>query len=422
MRTLKHHICIGLATTLCLAAVAASAQQKPAEDARTRRALARTAARRNALLETDPRLNVRVSLKREATTQDEAVSALGRMTKIRMRVEKDNEGPAGMSFRFQNVPLKHVLDGIAAVYGWVWVRKEGVWILQPNHALDHDSLRPHTRAQAEIFRGGRELLKELDKQPAQFLARLFSRDIPLQPEGLAFGELPAGVQRPVSAMLAANRRDRASQGDNYTPPLDDNCRVSLEKSVDQDFTHYTVNVSNNEAGASFSFCIFNDPAENTDQVVHYQDMPTSADFEFDKDDAASRLAALDADPRLKQRFSLRMRYATLSDALHALAPRAGFDFAAFYQDSGANVPERKSFTFVNLPLAAILDRLAALYGRTSAFHGRQAHTWGERTSGVIIFHLGPEDPNFKPPASPSYHAPGFFEINRPWPSDPPDTP
>ncbi len=424
MRSKKTCALTGMALAFCLAAGAAQAQQKPSANGNLDGlALAHAAAGRNALLENDARLNLRVSIKREATNEDEAVSALGRMTKIKMRVEDDKETElAQLAFRFQNAPLKNVLDSLAAVYGMLWVRQSGVWVLQADHARRRDYHRPHTRAQAEISRVGRELLKELAKQPAEFQAQLHKQDVPGHPDGLPFGELPSAMQSQVSAMLAANLRDRASQGDNITLALDNNSYVSLEKSDEKDYTHYRIGISASEAGTGFSFNVFHDPAENNDRIVHYQDQPTSASFYPDKEDGASRLAALNADPRLKQRFSLRMRYATLADALHALASRAGFDFAAYYQDRGAIVPERKSFAFVNLPLATVLDRLAALYGITTVFHGRQTHTWGERASGVVVFHLGPEDPNFKPPPEPGYLAPGASVIKRPLPSDPPDPP
>ncbi|HZP82198.1 MAG TPA: hypothetical protein VFB21_11205 [Chthonomonadaceae bacterium] len=355
---------------LCLCSIAAGAQSS---------GNSKGSANSNPL-ENDPRLNVRVTVARKRITVADALRELRVRTSVKLEAEGNEVVPAFLALGYQSVPLKDILDSIAATHDWMWKRrKDGVLVLQErNRSRILDFLRPHTEAQAEVYQKGREFLDQLSKQPPEFQQAIMKQ--PPESNGIPFNSLPPNLQNTVRGMLDAHLQF----ADEINLPIRF-AKESVPSSVirfdvhnpQEGFTAYDVTLFDGTTSQSMSFCIFTDSDEGY-QIVPTSQLPKSTIWYGAQEDAASRREAVASDPRLKQKVTMEIQRADIGEVLRLLAQAANIDFAA--QHPGLNAT-RHSFACKQMPLKDVLDRIAAL------FH----YTWGRRKSGVFMFHIAPPD-------------------------------
>ncbi len=329
-------------------------------------------------LDNDPRLRIKVTLKRRLTRVAEALRELSIRTKVKLEAEGNEVRPARLSFSYKDISLKDILDSIAAVHNWEWERRKGgILILRErdNTALQN-ALRPHSQAQAEIYRKGREFVNLLSKQSQELQNSLWAhpmRGFPL-PNGIGFGELPTPMQQVLRDMLAARREELAEQGldgGHLSPEALDGTRLWMETYPGEGVTSYHLMVFDERGGCGINFNVFSDPNESS-QVV-----PESSPIWYGASEDTTSQEQASNDPRLNQRVTLDVRSETILDALRELAPQVPLNFAA---EVSVYDPIKRSFVCKEKPLKAVLDKLAMLYH----------YTWGYRKSGIFMFHLAPD--------------------------------
>jgi hypothetical protein len=350
-------------------------------------------------LDNDPRLLIRVSLSSEATTIDRALYALTKRTGVKLIAEGNEVGPTRCSFRYHEIPLKELLESIAALRRFAWERREhGLLVLKEGYDPHRfDIYRPHSRAQAERNRLGRELTRQFNQLPPDLQHAM--QGGPKGPaDGVAFGSLPAGMQQTIADMIAADQADMAAQGQGGSFDYGnlDNSLVSVSPVNQQEgFNSLSWHVNQpsvssgglgvatqKPAGSNMPVVTFTDPRDQDDRIVPPEQNFLAPPWYPDEDDAASRREALSQDERLKALVTLHLEGITLPQALQELALKAGFSFVG--QDNGQTPLKRKTLDFEAIPVKDALNRLAAIYSDT-VNDQRLGYTWGERRSGILTF-------------------------------------
>lgn len=337
-------------------------------------------------LASDPRLDVKVTLHKQRATVADVLEALSKTTHVELTTT-GAELPYAPLFIFTDAkPLRDVLDGMAHLRDWEWVRRQDKTLeLHQRPRFDRwDGVRPNTEAQAEQYRQGRQFLSQLSYCPPAVRNALTD---PHQ-SGVAFSSLPPEMQKAVESMLIAGSPSLTALSHTSVPaPEDSTVRLQMEGRQEWG-NEYLVDVFDGHTGVGLNFPMFNDPDENTDQVVPVSSLPVTQWYASARD-AASRKEIAKDDARLKRLqvpVTLDLQDVPLTVCLRTLGAATGLSFAADLSsdrttDKGSSAV-RKSVTVSQKPLMDTLDRLAALY----------VQTWSQTESGMIVFHPAPEQP------------------------------
>ncbi len=369
--------------TLCLLSLAAPRLQAQSRETPPSSSAEEQKPASKDVLAHDARLKVKVSLRRKLTTLPEALDTLSAMTKIKMKVEDKELETSPLGLSFQSAPLRTILREIAALYNAQWQRDPDNYLtLRP--LPEYDFLRPKNETQAEIYRKGREFMSQFARLSETFQNDMQNRHDPnfYAPEGVAFSDCPPAMQGLLGEMLAASLQDQQAAGMPSDFPQDklNDTRVRLDVTPQNGATEYLIMLAAPRQGACISFTIFHDARED----YHVVPLATfSADIaRLVTANARSQQQALQREPRLKNRLSLKLQNVTIAQALQILAVKAGLDMLAKRPDLAAT----KSLTLVNVSLKEALDRLCAQY-EFRALHTdiRYQCTWGWQESGVFTF-------------------------------------
>lgn len=344
-------------------------------------------------LANDPRLDVKVTLHKQRATVADVLEALRKTTHINLTTT-GVEIPYAPLFVFADAkPLRDVLEGVAHVRDWEWVRRQDKTLeLRQRPRLDRwDGVRPHTEDQAEQYRQGRQVLAQFSScSPA-----LQNALTDMHQNGVAFSSLPPEMQKAVESMLVAGSASLTALS-HTNVPAPENSTVRLQLGGRQEWGNvYHVEVSDGHTDVGLEVPVFNDPDENTDQIVPVSALPVTQWY-ASAQDAASRKDLAKDDVRLKRLqvpVTLDLQDVPLTVCLRTLGAATGLSFAADLSSdrttgkgSGA---VHKSVTVSRKPLMGTLDQLAALY----------AQTWSQAKSGMIVFHPAPEQPAPDKPAA-----------------------
>ena len=331
-----------------------------------------------------------MTLHKQNAAVAEVLEDLSKTLHIKFAVEDTETAQTHVCVFTDNTTLRDVLDGIVHLHDWQWVRRQDKTLeLRPSpHPYQWDILLPHTEAQAEQFRQGRQFLSELPNcTPAMWAALTDGNQ-----NGVSFNSLPAEMQKTVASMLTAGTIDLAANGRPAAPSLEDSA-IRLQQGPHQDWgKSYYVDVFDGHRGVGLSFRVFNDPNQNADEIVPIAQALNAPIWHGAAQDAASRQEIAQDDARLKRLqvpVTVDLHDVPLYACLRTLAASTGISFAA---DTNKTLTPKLEWVTVNKSVAAngkslmgVLDQLAALYGQT----------WGQTKSGMILFHPAPE----KPPAS-----------------------
>ena len=342
----------------------------------------------------DPRLDVKVTLHKSDSTVIATLEALSEATHVKLTAAGNEVVNSPLCLFAGNMALRDVLDGIAHVQDLEWVRRPDKTLeLHPRPRRSQwDGVRPNTEAQAEQYRQGRQFLSQLSNCTPAMQAAL--KD--MHQNGVAFSSLPPEMQKTVESMLLA-ATPRLTALAQCTCPRRKTARSACSRAVIRiGGTAISVDVFDGHTGVGLPFTMFNDPNENTDEIVPVSEMMRQTPWYGAAQDAASR-QEIAQDPARLQRLQAPVTFdlhdVSLVACLEALASQTGLGFAA--ATSKAWTPQKgwvtvhKSAAADGKPLMAVLDQLAALYGQT----------WGQTKSGMIVFHLAPEKPAPDKPAS-----------------------
>lgn len=347
-----------------------------------------------------PRLRTRISLERKSATVAQALSKLSEHTLVHLTSEGAELSTTSIALRCDAVPLRDILASIAEMGDWEWKwRNESTLVLKERYRPHNlDLYRPRNEAQREVYQRGAEFLSQFGKLSPDTQAALdFNRQVQagvLQP-GVPFTSLPSAVQENLRAMFTANSAATESGGVNLTINSNNlsQSRVSLHVGTSQEgFDPFDVRLLNylpngSSGGMSLSFVRFQDPREGYHVVPHDEVggfQSRSAEL-----DALSRQKALAADPRLKEKVSLRMTGATFFQAITALSAKANLGFAS-QLPSELGKPGKRTFSFPAMPLGEMLDKLTALYAARDDEGKRYRYTWGKiesPSSQTFVFHV-----------------------------------
>jgi hypothetical protein len=146
------------------------------------------------LLDSDPRLKVKVTLSKRSVTLNEALRSLTNISRVSFLAEDNEAANKRLSFAFENTPLKDVLEGIAALYYFeVELRKSGILVFRAGKA--GDQFDPDTASKEDLSRAGNEFADSLDKLSTEKKDAL--------DRGLPMSELPPAMQAAARGMISA---------------------------------------------------------------------------------------------------------------------------------------------------------------------------------------------------------------------------
>ncbi len=316
---------------------------------------------------------------------------------MKFLAEGDGVGPVPISFNYKHLRLREVLESIGALHDWRWSRVDSNTLaLRPVPVSQTilNLLRPHTAVEADIFRHGREFLHGLSELSPQMQQAIRNRDA----GGVAFSSLPGPIQNSISAMLAAETAGLAERGEKYPVSqhdLDGQKILLSNESRNDGYSSHSIDLSYNVkpniiGSTQISFRVFDKILVGQDEVIPRPD-PFARWFELPRGLLDIKQAAAQ-EARLKQRTSLKMKNATLPEALQDIGAKADFPFILSY---GAIQRIERSFDLKEMPLGELLDRLLALYAiplpqQIPLGAKELTLTWGVRKSGVFMFY--PERP------------------------------
>jgi len=335
----------------------------------------------------DVRLDVKVTLHKQEATVADVLEALSKTSHVKLTAAGSEVVHASLCLFADDAPLRNVLDGIAHLQDLEWVRRQDKTLeLHPRPRRNQwDGVRPDTEAQAEQYRQGRQFFSQLSScTPAM---RTTLTDI--HQNGVAFGSLPAEMQKAVESMLIAVTPSLTARGQTHVPSLEDST-IRLQQSSHQDWGNsYLVDVYDGHTWIGIDFPMFSDPNENTDQIAPLSEVMKTTPWYGSAQDAASRQEIAKDEGRLKRLqvpVTFDLHDVPLAACLEALASKTGLSFAAATNKTWTTqkgwVTVHKSAAADGKSLMAVLDQLAAFYGQT----------WGQTKSGMIVFHMAPERP------------------------------
>ncbi len=335
-----------------------------------------------------PRLLTLTTFMQRDITLADAVRTLRLSTGAKIQAEGNEVLPAHVSLYYRNVPLADVLRGMAAAsHNLMWVKTEtGELILrQRRQAHELDGLHPHTEAEAEMFRKGQELVRQVADLPPDVQHDLRFPH-PLS-HGVAFTDLPPAMQTNLRAMYAARLQmqeeseEKVYYGISKLPEL----YVQMDESAQETLTGCRFMLSDNHGGSDMWTHKFRDPKEGYAIVPKEAMVPQSLPA-YPEDTAAQQQAQSDA-ACLKTHVHLSAGTYTLQEVLFALAAQAHFHFALPLDRS---IGTRK-FHCDDETLGDVLPRLCRAYAFTTPTTGKQWEwSWNWRKDDFFVFHWRPQ--------------------------------
>ena len=273
-----------------------------------------------------PRLRVPVTLAQSRVTIDDLLRGLSDS----MGVPLHTDGIQGtrVAVRWQHLPLRDALDGLAHIGEWEWVRDTNRELTLRARYNPHrnDMSRPRTQAQADEQQAGREFLKQFADLPADM-----QRDLQAHhadgARGIPFSRLPEGVKQTLRDGYAAHQQHDMEL--MHRPPrlsLAEVEQSSLFVALDHNTRADSVMISfdyqgaGRNAGEALQGKVFNDLREQHYEMVSRKPGENVGMTHPERDDANLRLDALQSDPRMKLKISLSGgSKLTLYEALKTLA-------------------------------------------------------------------------------------------------------
>ena len=367
-----------------------------------------SASAQNDPLAHDSRLKVHITYKRRATTIGETLRTLSAQTGVKLIADGVELGLTDISCAYEDVPLRDVLDSLSRVRNFVWKRRKDNALLLQDGYNEHqfDAYRPHTEAEAEMWRQGKKFLAEFNKLPAGMQKDMTA--IPGAPS-----PNPEGYGTPVASLLPVAQQAINAMFQAYMPEfaashpelnLSNRCndtsrsRVTLSSDKQEGFQaiHIGIGQAGNNSVAGFSldmpFMVFTDPRDNVERIVS-KDTPASSAWRSDKEDEQSRREYDLENARLNKKVTLASHRYSLYEALQEIKTQTGVDFAT--QLLHPKTSSGPFFACADMPLK---DALNALCKAHSYADEHTTWTWGICKSGVLLLHCTPD---FLPPNSPA---------------------
>ena len=248
----------------------------------------------------DPRLDVKVTLHEKDATVTDALKALSKATHVEMTAVGSSLPTTHFCVFAADTPLRNVLDGMAHLHGWEWkaLKDKSLELCTRPRANQWAGLRPNTEAQAEQYAQGRQFLSQFATCPPALQSALTD----MHHNGIPFSSLPPEMQQTVQNMLTAAAPGQTVNfpGNIHIPtPAAENSTIRLQGGGgDQEWgSEYYVSVFDGHTGVLLDFPKFNDPNEDTDEVVPASALQ-SVRWYGASEDAASRQTTAKEDTRL----------------------------------------------------------------------------------------------------------------------------
>jgi hypothetical protein len=337
-------------------------------------------------LDTDPRLKVPVTIQHRSESVAKFLTALSKLTHVKMQTTDSEISGALVSFHYTSVPLCDICDSLT-LHGWRWKRdKNKTWLLCPS-SQETDNLRPHSDAEANMARLGHQFLEQFGHLPED-QQRAMWQDFE-QPRSEAapvmLSSLPDAMQDIVRQLMPISQMNSEERGlvTNFRPEDHmSQLNISLGGMHHSDYDSYSITVGMPGGSASISdFNVFHDPNEDyhTVSLSAYDAHQLS---QTEKAVARTRDDAIKNDPRMQKKITLKGDEVTLPEMMYGLAPLAGF---AYILPDHLGKQITRTMRFDNVPLYKVLDRLCALYDfRINGY--LYGYMWGRRDNGIIVFH------------------------------------
>jgi|GEM_PF-3051383 len=315
----------------------------------------------------DTRLHLATSLRRPSVLITDAVQSLAEEAEVELKVTPEgNSGTPRFGLAFSETRLDRALSAIAEFTGWMWERRDGVWVLRPRRspaaweALNR-LLIPQTPAARLANERGLGFVRATRNLPQAARAALsVSVD---QGGGIAVMDLPADAQNMLGDALSAMLSERPVRG--LPSPYEEwrAGRVSVAAHKIDSTNLYQITVR--PPRGSFTFAA-ND----------YQPGPPPPDETLRKPEEVARekeerRRLLNADSRMAKRVSLRKDNATLGEALVLYTDRTGIGWVA---DRAEVRDDRHDVRIAEATAREVLERLRRTYG----------FDWDMTPGGVLV--------------------------------------
>ena len=352
----------------------------------------------------DPRLKVRVTYKRRATTMGETLRTLSAQTGVKLVADGVELGLTDLSCAYEDVSLRDVLDSLSRVRNFVWKRrKDNALLLRDGyHEHQFDAHRPHTKAEAEMWRQGKKFLDAYKNLPENMRKDMtsISGAPSANPDGYGtpISDLPPAARQAVNAMFQAylpefsDAHPELDLKSRANPNNTSGLKVTISSNKQEGFQAFSIGVgqSGNGSAAGFSldmpFMVFDDPRDNAERIVPKDAIP-SGQWRGDKEDNQSRRGQSMENALLNKKVTLARHRYSLYEALQEMKAQTGVDFAT--QLLPSNNAARPFFACADMPLKNALEALCKARNYSDAYTS-WTWTWGIRKSGIVLLHCTPD--------------------------------
>jgi hypothetical protein len=360
-------------------------------------------------LDSDTRLNTLVSLSSGKMTMADTVRKLRVLAKVPLEIEGRQAGDYSIAFYFKDGRLADVLDSLAAVRDFTWMKtSSGQWVLWEPYNPRIWKIWPNNfmPEQIEIEGLGNQFLRLFRQLPKPVQTRLSDT----KGAGIEFQELPVPMQKNIRAMMdlgeqAAVKRwntDPKLQADPrikghvfhvayfaYGPETKVIFRPKKEEMHTEMMPWHSISVTGSISSDAEDASLQGKKTSRMVGFFEYADnivTSTAAPILLDhtEEDLASHQMAIAKDARMRRKYTLEIQNATFSEALLKLSALTHINFAAEFWNwnwETQSEGENRLISLREITLQEILDRLALEYH----------YSWSWRPSGVYVWHLA-----FKP--------------------------
>jgi hypothetical protein len=207
---------------------------------------AQNAASKPSVLDTDPRLRIKVNITEQSVTMAQALRILSSMTQVSFVAEGNEVQLRKQSFTFRLTPLRDVLDSLTALYGYEWERRDsGVLVLRVKRRVGRGGL-PLIGGEDAVDGKAEALKDQFDKLPADQQAALTGED------SVSVADLPPGMQVATRGLLEQEMTYFSSAQSPFFAGRADGCQRILEN-----FDRATVRIQMNgpEQGGGYFITI-----------------------------------------------------------------------------------------------------------------------------------------------------------------------
>ena len=336
----------------------------------------------------DRRLYTPVTLKRANVRLDEALAMLNGFSTLKLRTLDQEIAGQRIAATCKDAPMRNVLDSLARLNRWEWVRKDRDTLLLRSRydPTYYDAGRPHTPEESEVSRIGKQFAAQFSQLSPE-MQQAMSRDAHSR-EGnnsLPYSSLPASMQNTLQSLLSAENQRMASTSHSPYINGDDlgSCSIRLEITSTDGVTRYNVKFDKPQTGSqAAAFSVFHAPRDQGERIVPVEALTPNV-YNPMREDADARLSLLATDARLNLPVTLQLDKATFAEALTALAKEAHINIVA--RDSSS--PAKILLHFAAIPLKDVLERYVQAYRplRANTF----LYSWTESKGGVFVFHIVP---------------------------------